>query len=121
MLAGAFALGAPQCLGRLEQSSPELERLWLSKVREAMPIWRHGCDTTIQTVTLPVAGLIGYALMLWREPARSGAADPLGGGRACSPRSAPPCSAGRPAPGPAAQLLVDPRRDRARLARRSPG
>jgi hypothetical protein len=73
LLAGAFALGAPQCLGRLEQSSPELERLWLSRVREAMPIWRHGFDTTVQTVTLPVAGLIGYALMLWqsrRDPGR---------------------------------------------------
>ena len=42
MLAGAFAWGAPQCLGRLEQAPPELDRLWLSKVREAMPIWRHG-------------------------------------------------------------------------------
>src|SRR6218665_507109 len=37
VIAGAFALVWPQCLGRLEQSSPELERLWLSKVREAMP------------------------------------------------------------------------------------
>jgi hypothetical protein len=67
LLAGLFAWGAPQCLGRLEQSSPELERLWLSRVREAMPIWRHGFDTTVQTVTLPIAGLIGYALMLWRN------------------------------------------------------
>jgi len=73
ILAGAFAWGAPQCLGRLEQSSPELERLWLSRVREAMPIWRHGFDITVQTVTLPVAGLLGYALMLWqnrRDPGR---------------------------------------------------
>ncbi|HEV2815895.1 MAG TPA: AcrB/AcrD/AcrF family protein [Allosphingosinicella sp.] len=73
ILAAAFASGAPQCLGRLEQSSPELERLWLSRVREAMPIWRHGFDVTVQTVTLPIAGLIGYALMLWlnrRDPGR---------------------------------------------------
>jgi hypothetical protein len=67
LIAGAFAWGAPQCLGRLEQSSPELERLWLSKVREAMPIWRHGWDTAAQVLTLPVAGLIGYALMLWQN------------------------------------------------------
>jgi hypothetical protein len=66
MLAGAFAWGAPQCLGRLEQAPPELDRLWLSKVREAMPLWRHGLDTTVETLTLPVAGLIGYALMVWR-------------------------------------------------------
>ncbi len=63
-IAGAFALTWPHCLGRLEQSSPELERLWLSKVREAMPIWRHGWDTAILTVTLPFAGLIGGLAML---------------------------------------------------------
>jgi len=67
MLAGIFAWGAPQCLGRLEQAPPELDRLWLSKVREAMPIWRHGVDTAVQTLALPVAGLIGYALMIWRS------------------------------------------------------
>ena len=66
-LAGAFALVWPHCLGRLEQAPPELDRLWLSKVREAMPIWRHGANTAALVLTLPVAGLIGYALMLWRN------------------------------------------------------
>jgi hypothetical protein len=65
ILAGAFALVWPNCLGRLEHSSPELERLWLSRVREAMPIWRHGAETAILTLSLPVAGLIGYVLMVW--------------------------------------------------------
>jgi len=72
-LAAAFAYAWPDCLGRLEQSSPELERLWLSRVREAMPVWRHGAQTAALIVTLPVAGLIGYGLTLWqhrREPAR---------------------------------------------------
>jgi hypothetical protein len=63
-LAAAFALLWPHCLGRLEQSSPELERLWLSKVREAMPIWRHGWDTAFQTVMLPFAALVGGLAML---------------------------------------------------------
>ena len=63
-IAAAFALIWPHCLGRLEQSSPELQRLWLSKVREAMPIWRHGWDTAIQTLTLPFAGLVGGLAML---------------------------------------------------------
>jgi len=67
LIAGAFAWTWPHCLGRLEQSSPELERLWLSRVREAMPIWRHGAQTAALTVTLPIAGLIGYAAMLWRS------------------------------------------------------
>ena len=66
-LAGAFALAWPDCLGRLERSSPELERLWLSKVREAMPVWRHGARVAALVVTLPIAGLLGYGLMLWRH------------------------------------------------------
>ena len=73
VLAAAFALAWPECLGRLEQSGPELERLWLSKVREAMPVWRHGARTAALILTLPVAGLIGYSMMLWthrRDPAR---------------------------------------------------
>lgn len=65
-LAAAFALIWPHCLGRLEQAPPELDRLWLSRVREAMPIYRHGFNTAAQTLTLPVAGLIGYGLMLWQ-------------------------------------------------------
>jgi hypothetical protein len=67
VLAGAFALAWPHCLGRLEGASPELERLWLSRVREAMPIWRHGAETAILTLSLPFAGVLGYALMAWRH------------------------------------------------------
>ena len=73
IIAAAFALTWPHCLGRLEQSSPELERLWLSKVREAIPVYRHGFRTAVTTVSLPIFGLIGYALMLWinrRDAAR---------------------------------------------------
>jgi hypothetical protein len=66
IVAGAFAWTWPHCLGRLEQAPPELDRLWLSRVREAMPIWRHGTDVAILTLSLPVSGLIGYAAMLWR-------------------------------------------------------
>jgi len=72
-LAVAFVLLWPHCLGRLEGADPELERLWLDKVREALPIWRHGAQTTATVVSLPVAGLIGYAMMLWthrRDPER---------------------------------------------------
>jgi hypothetical protein len=73
VLAAAFAIAWPDCLGRLERSTPELERLWLSKVREALPIYRHGLRTTALVTTLPIAGLIGYALRLWvhrRDPER---------------------------------------------------
>ena len=71
-LAAAFALAWPHCLGRLEGATPELERLWLSRVREAMPIYRHGWRTAVQVATLPLAGLAGYALMLWRHRGKPG-------------------------------------------------
>jgi hypothetical protein len=65
-LAAGFALAWPHCLaGRLEGASPELVRLWLGNVREARPIYMHGYATTVSVCALPVAGLIGYAAMLW--------------------------------------------------------
>lgn len=64
-LAAAFAFAWPDCLGRPEQSSPELERLWLSRVREAMPFYRHGLRTATLMASLPAFGLVGYAAMLW--------------------------------------------------------
>lgn len=70
LLAIGFALVWPDCLGRPEGASAELERLWLSKVREAMPVYRHGARSAANIVTLPIAGLIGYALILWRERRR---------------------------------------------------
>ena len=66
LLAGFYALAWPHCLTRLEGVPPELDRLWLSNVREAMPLYRHGTATTIAIASLPVIGLIGYLLMLWR-------------------------------------------------------
>lgn len=66
-IAAFFAGMWPHCLGRLEQSTPELERLWLNRVREAMPLYRHGWKTAAATATLPVVGLIGYLVMLWRH------------------------------------------------------
>lgn len=72
-IAAAFALVWPHCLGRLERTPPELDELWLNRVREAMPVYRHGAQTAALILTPVVAGLIGYALMLWqsrRDPAR---------------------------------------------------
>jgi hypothetical protein len=66
-LAAGFALAWPHCLGRLEGASPELVRLWLGNVREARPLYSHGYSTAISVAALPVAGLIGYAAMLWRN------------------------------------------------------
>jgi len=65
-IAGFHALAAPHCLERLEGVSPEATRLWLSHVREARPIYRHGWQVVALMLSLPVAGLIGWALLAWR-------------------------------------------------------
>jgi hypothetical protein len=106
-LAAGFALAWPHCLGRLEGASPELVRLWLGNVREARPLYQHGYTTAIAIVALPVAGLIGYAAMLWRHRrdeaglvawAATGAPALLGAGLLLWQSRA----------GPAAQLLAVP-------------
>ena len=66
VLAGAFAWAWPHCLSRLEGVSPQAEALWLNNVREARPIYRHGFQTAVVVTSLPVIGLIGYAVTLWR-------------------------------------------------------
>jgi len=60
------ALASPQCLVRLEGVSPEATELWLSHVREARPIYRHGAEIMALTLSLPIAGLLGYGLIAWR-------------------------------------------------------
>lgn len=65
LLIGFYAIAWPHCLGRLEGSTPDLEAMWLSNVREAMPIYRHPWRTWVSSGTLPLIGAIGYAFMLW--------------------------------------------------------
>lgn len=67
VVAAFYALAWPHCLGRLEGSSPELEEMWLSRVREARPIYTHSSLVMAAVLALPAAGLIGYALMIWRH------------------------------------------------------
>ncbi|WP_243395615.1 AcrB/AcrD/AcrF family protein [Sphingomonas oleivorans] len=69
LLGLAFALAWPQCLGRPERLTPELERLWFANVREAKPVYQHGWRLTLQIVALPVAGVIGSLVALWRARA----------------------------------------------------
>jgi hypothetical protein len=55
----------PHCLQRLEGISPEVERLWLSHVKEARPVYRHGWRTASVIAALPITGLIGWGLLIW--------------------------------------------------------
>lgn len=65
VIAAGFAYSFPQCLGRLEGVSPELQRVWLDNVREARPIYRHPWRTGMVIATLPVIGLIGAIVATW--------------------------------------------------------
>lgn len=66
VLAIGFALLWPDCLGRPEGVSPELQALWLDNVQEARPIWRQDWQKALIVVALPLSGLAGYAIGLWR-------------------------------------------------------
>jgi hypothetical protein len=64
-IAGFHALTWPHCLQRLEGVSPEVERLWLSHVKEARPVYLHGWRIATLIVALPVTGAIGWGLIVW--------------------------------------------------------
>jgi hypothetical protein len=70
-LAGALslaflALAWPDCLGRPEQVSPELEKLWLANISEAKPLYKQNWPT-ILSVSVLLIGLFGSFWALWRE------------------------------------------------------
>ena len=65
VIAGFHAIAWPHCLSRLEGVSPELYDLWLSHVREARPVYRHGWRTATAVLGLPIAGLIGWSVLAW--------------------------------------------------------
>ncbi|MGN6154866.1 MAG: AcrB/AcrD/AcrF family protein [Sphingomicrobium sp.] len=68
LVLGAFhGLMWPQCLSRLEGVSPEVKYLWLSHVREARPVYKHGLQIATLILALPVTGAVGWALLAWRN------------------------------------------------------
>jgi hypothetical protein len=67
IVAAFHAMMWPHCLQRPEGVSPEVERLWLSHVREARPIYRHGWQTATLILALPVSGAIGWLVLIWRN------------------------------------------------------
>jgi len=66
VIAGFFALSFPQCLGRPEAISPELERLWFSHIREVKPLYTKPWRDAIDVAWLPVIGTIGALSAFWR-------------------------------------------------------
>ena len=72
-IAAFHAIFWPQCLSRLEGVSPEVYDLWLSHVREARPVYRHGWNIALQILAIPATGAVGWALLGWaarRDPDR---------------------------------------------------
>ena len=67
ILAAFHALTWPHCIQRLEGVSPEVERLWLSHVKEARPFYRHGWRIATLIMALPVTGAIGWGVLIWRN------------------------------------------------------
>jgi hypothetical protein len=67
ILAAFHALTWPHCLQRLEGVSPEVERLWLSHVKEARPVYMHGWRIATLIVALPITGAIGWGLLSWKN------------------------------------------------------
>ena len=67
-----FAGLFPQCLGRPEQVSPELQRNWLDNIREAKPVYTHPFRVYFPVIMLPVIGLVGAAVATWRARGQAG-------------------------------------------------
>ena len=71
IIVGFHASFWPQCLEKPEHISPEAQRLWMSYVKEARPVFRHGWRTASLIVALPITGLIGWTVLAWmrrRDP-----------------------------------------------------
>ncbi|MBM3927535.1 MAG: AcrB/AcrD/AcrF family protein [Sphingomonadales bacterium] len=66
IIVAGFVTLFPQCLGRPEGVSPELQRTWLNNVREAKPIYQHPLRMSLPIAALPLVGLIGVVVALWR-------------------------------------------------------
>jgi hypothetical protein len=60
----------PQCLGRPEQVTPELEHNWLDNVREAKPIYKHPLSSALPIVALPIVGFVGALIATLRVRGR---------------------------------------------------
>ena len=65
LLAVGFALIWPDCLGRPERISPELQKLWFQYITEVKPMWRHGYARYVPVFALVVIGTVGNLAALW--------------------------------------------------------
>ncbi len=64
-LALFFAIAWPDCLGRPERISPELERNWFQYINEARPLWKQGWRRYVPTFVLALTGTAGGLAAAW--------------------------------------------------------
>lgn len=106
-VAAFHALAWPHCLSRPEGVSAEVERLWLSNVREARPLYRHGWRVAMLVSVLPVTGILGWAVLAWFRRQDPGALRrTLGAGIPCLVATS--LLLWQTRTGPAAQVLAIP-------------
>jgi hypothetical protein len=65
VIGGFHASVWPDCLQKPEHISPEAQRLWMSYVKEARPVYRHGWRVAMLICALPVTGSTGWILLAW--------------------------------------------------------
>jgi hypothetical protein len=63
---GFLALAWPDCVGRLEQVSPELQKNWLANISEARPLYTRSWPSIV-SASAALIGLGGTLWMAWRE------------------------------------------------------
>ncbi|WP_260482881.1 AcrB/AcrD/AcrF family protein [Sphingomicrobium flavum] len=66
ILIGFHAFAFPHCLSRLEGVPPEVTAIWLDLVNEARGITKHSPRLQMRTLSIVVAGAIGYGVMAWK-------------------------------------------------------
>ncbi len=66
LIAAGFAHFFPQCLGRPEHISPELDRLWFRNIREVKPLYSKSWTDALSIAIMPIIGVIGAAWGAWR-------------------------------------------------------
>ena len=66
IIAGFFVSSFPQCIGRPEAISPELERLWFSNIREVKPLIVKPWRDALSIGWLPVIGALGALWAFWQ-------------------------------------------------------
>ncbi len=63
---GFLILAWPDCVGRLEQVSPELQKNWLDNISEARPLYTRNWPS-ILSASVALIGMGGTLWMAWRE------------------------------------------------------